>query len=74
MAFKNASTLSVKKKPKKTVKSDQFFSGDQYFSPANNFTRLKLTPTKNFYQLFFLLNKNQITKRRFFSAEKSYHI
>ena len=32
------------------------------FSPTNNFTRLKLTPTKNFYQLFFLLNKNQITK------------
>ena len=26
-------TLSVKKK-KKTVKSDQFFSGDQYFSPT----------------------------------------
>ena len=32
------------------------------FSPTNNFTRLKLTRTKNFYQLFFLLNKNQITK------------
>ena len=37
-------------------------SGGQYFSPTNNFTRLKLTPTKNFYQLFFLLNKNQITE------------
>ena len=42
------------------MKSDQFFSGDQYFPPTNNFTRLKLTPTKNFYQLFFLLNKDQI--------------
>ena len=31
------------------VKSDQFFSGDQYFYPTNNFPRLKLTPTKNFY-------------------------
>ena len=29
------------------MKSDQFFSCDQYFSPTNNFTRLKLTPTKN---------------------------
>ena len=38
------------------------FRGDQYFSPTNNFTRLKLTPTKTFYQLFFLLNKNQITE------------
>ena len=47
---------------KNPVKSDQFFSGDQYFSPTNNFTRLKLTPTKTFYQLFFLLNKNQITE------------
>ena len=52
-------TLSVKKKP---VKSDKFFSGDQYFSRTNNFTRLKLTPTKYFYQLFFLLNKSQITE------------
>ena len=34
---------------KKTVKSDQFFSGDQYFYPTNNFPRLKLTPTKNFF-------------------------
>ena len=42
------------------MKSDQFFSGDQYFSPTNNFTHLKLTPIKTFYQLFFLLNKNQI--------------
>ena len=47
-----------KKKKKKTVKSDQFFRGDQYFSPTNNFTRLKSTPTKNLYELFFLLNKN----------------
>ena len=52
-------TLSVKKKP---VKSDQFFIGDRYFPPTNSFTRLKLTPTKTFYQLFFLLNKNQITE------------
>ena len=42
------------------MKSGQFYSGDQYFSPTNNFTRLKLSPTKGFYQLFFLLNKNQI--------------
>ena len=52
-------TLSVKKT---AVKSDQFFSGDQYFSTTNNFTRLKLTPTKSFSQLFFLLIKNQITE------------
>ena len=45
---------------KTSVKRDQFFSGDQYFFPINNFTRLKLTPSKNFYQLYFLLNKNQI--------------
>ena len=37
-------TLSMKRKP---VRSDQFFR-DQYFSPTNNFTPLKLTPTKNF--------------------------
>ena len=43
----------------KTMESDQFFIGEQYFSPTNNF---KLTPTKNFYQLFFLLNKNQIAE------------
>ena len=30
---------------------------------TNKFTQLKLTPTKNFYLLFFLLNKNQ--KRKF---------
>ena len=40
---------------KKTVK------GDQYFPPTNNVILLKLTPTKNFYHFFFLLNKNQIT-------------
>ena len=44
------------------MKSNQFYSGDQYFSPTNNFTRLKLTATKNFYRLFFLLNKNHITE------------
>ena len=32
---------------KKPVKSDQIFSDDKYFSPTNNFTWLKLTPTKN---------------------------
>ena len=47
---------------KNSLKSDQFFSGGQYFSPTNNFTRLNLTPIKNFYQLFFLPNKNQITE------------
>ena len=42
-------TISVKKKKKKNpVKSDQFFSGEQYFSPSNNFTRIELTPSKNF--------------------------
>ena len=44
-----SNTLSVKK----TVKSDQLLSGYQYFSPTNNFTQIKLIPTKNFYQLFF---------------------
>ena len=43
-------------------KVTNFFSVDQYFSPNNNFIRLKLTPTKNFYQFVFLLNKNQITE------------
>ena len=52
-------TLSVEKRP---VESDQLFSVDQYFSLTSNFTQLQLTPTKNFYQFFFLLNKNQITK------------
>ena len=55
-----------KKKKKKKVKSDHFFNGDQYFSPTNNFTRLKLTPTKKFYQLFFALNnENQNLKRNY---------
>ena len=36
-------------------------SGDQYFFPINKFTRLKLTATKNVYQLVFRLNKTQIT-------------
>ena len=44
-------TLSVKKQKKKTVKSDQ------YLSPTNNFIPLNLTPTKNFYQFFFLNKK-----------------
>ena len=38
---------------KKLVKVDQFFSGDQYFSPINNFAQLKLTPTKNFFVSYF---------------------
>ena len=33
------------------MKSDHFFRGDQYFSP-----------TKNSYQLFFLMYINQITE------------
>ena len=45
---------------KNPVKSDQFFSCDRYFYPTNNFTLLKLTQTKHFYLLLFLLNKNQI--------------
>ena len=40
--------LSMKKKK---VKSDQYISGNQYFPPTNNFTRLKLTPTKSFYNI-----------------------
>ena len=44
------------------VKSDQFFSGDHNFSLTNNFTRLELTLTRNFYQSLFVLNKNQITE------------
>ena len=59
--------LIVEKRP---VKCDQSFSDDQNFSPTNNFTRLKLTTTKNFYQLFFLLNKNQITE----NLKKNYQI
>ena len=47
---------------RKTGQKWPTFSGDQYFSPTNNFPRLKLTPTKNFYPLFFLLNKTQITE------------
>ena len=33
------------------MKSDQFFSGDHYFSPINNFTRLKLKSTKTAYNV-----------------------
>ena len=62
--------IGEKKNP---VKSHQFFSGDQYFSPTNNFTRLKLTPTKNFHQLFFLLNKIQITVILKKSSDLLYH-
>ena len=40
--------IGEKKKKKNLVKSDQFFSGEQYFSPSNNFTRIELTPSKNF--------------------------
>ena len=45
---------------KKPSEKWQIFCGDQYFSPTYNYTRLKLTPTRIFYQLFFLLKKNQI--------------
>ena len=48
------------RRTKNTVKSDQFFNGDQYFSSASNFTWLNITPTESVYQLFYLLNKNQI--------------
>ena len=47
---------------KKKVKGDQLFNGDQYFSPTNNLTQLKLTLIENFYELLFVLNKNQITE------------
>ena len=43
--------------------ANQFFIGDRYFPPTNNFTRLKLTLTKNFYQLLFLL-KGKFKKKR----------
>ena len=56
-----------------TVKSDQFFSSDQYFPLTNNFARLKLTPTKNFYQPFFLVNKKQMTEILKKLSDLSYH-
>ena len=40
--------IGEKKKKKNPVKSDQIFSGEQYFSPSNNFTRIELTPSKKF--------------------------
>ena len=40
--------IGEKKKKKTPVKSDQFFSGEQYFSPSINFTRIELTLSKNF--------------------------
>ena len=43
-------TLLVKKIP---MKSDQLFCGNQYFSLTNNFSRLNLIPTKNFYHSIF---------------------
>ena len=58
---------------KKAVKRDEFFSGDQYFSPTNNFTQLKLTPTKNFYQLFFHKIKSQITEHLKKLSDLLYH-
>ena len=51
--YQNTIDLIGEKKKEKPLKTDQFFSGDQYFSPTNNITRMKLTPTKNFYQSFF---------------------
>ena len=47
-------TLCVKIKP---VKSDQFFSGDQYFSATNNFIRLKLTPVFFVFVFYFFTDK-----------------
>ena len=55
------------------MKSDQFFNGDQYFSPTKNFSRLKLTPTKKIYQLFFLLSTNQITEILKKKSDLLYH-
>ena len=54
------------------MKSDRFFSGDQYFFPTNNFTRLKLTPTKNFYQLFSLLNKILLLLKFSYPEQKTF--
>ena len=54
------------------MKSDRFFSGDQYFSPTNNFTRLKLTLTKNFYQLFSLLNKILLLLKFSYPEQKTF--
>ena len=42
--MKSIEYLIDQKKKKKLVKSDQFFSGEQYFSPTNNFNRIKLNP------------------------------
>ena len=58
------------RRTKNTVKSDQFFSGDQYFSSTSNFTWPNITPTENVYQLFYLLNKNQIME----TLKKKYRI
>ena len=55
------------------MKKDQLFSGDQYFCTTNNYTRLKLTLTKTFYQLFFLLNKNQIMETLKKLSDLLYH-
>ena len=49
----NESTLSVKKNRWKV---------NNFLVEINIFPRLKLAPTKSFYHLFFLLNKNQVTK------------
>ena len=45
-------------KQKKNGEKSLGFGSELYFSRTNNFIRLKLTPTKNFYQLFFLLSKS----------------
>ena len=53
MQMKLSNTLLVKKKQQKVT---------TFLVVPNIFPRLKLTPTKKFYPLFFLLNKNQITE------------
>ena len=54
--------LQVPYRVKKTGEKWPIFWWWPIFFPTNNFTRLKLFSTKNFYQLFFFLNKNQITE------------
>ena len=53
LSFAHKHKLIAFRWKKKLVKVDQFFSGDQYFSPINNFAQLKLTPTKKFFVSYF---------------------
>ena len=55
---------------KQPVKSDQFFGGNQYFSPTNNFTRLKIKFDQKFLSVTFSPEQNQITKM----LKKNYRI